>query len=56
MTQQQRAVYGSGNVIGGPRDVDRNVIAGASIEVALTAARTKSSTTGSGPTLMAPPT
>ena len=28
--------YGSGNVIGGPRDVDRNVIAGALIEVALT--------------------
>ena len=28
--------YGSGNVIGGPRAVDRNVIAGALIEIALT--------------------
>ena len=41
VTQHNVQVYGSGNVIGGPRDVDRNVIAGASIEVALTAGKSE---------------
>ena len=41
VTQHNVHVYGTGNVIGGPRDVDRNVISGALIEVALTTGKSE---------------